>query len=79
MSYWNIRIMHRAAGMDDAPEPEYFPAEVHYNDDGKPLGWCRHRVTADELRWLKFYAEEIAKACEEPVLSAEKFPEVHEP
>jgi hypothetical protein len=74
MSVWNIRIM--ASEFHDG-EVQLFPAEVHYHGDDvtKPRAWVEHEPHGETLDDLRFYANEMLKACEQPILSAHKFPE----
>lgn len=69
MGKWNVRILkkHYSNG-----EVELFAAEVYYKDDGTTLnGWMTLRVGGDSIEDLKFYADEIVKACSKPILEVD--------
>ena len=70
MGKWNVRILkkHYSNG-----ETELFPAETYYKDDSTtPNGWATLHVCGDSIEDLKFYAEEIVKACSKPILEVDE-------
>lgn len=78
MSVWNIRIM--ASEFEDG-EVQLFPAEVHYHGstDGRPKAWVEHEPHGETLDDIRFYANQVLKACDKPILSAHKFPREYKP
>jgi len=79
MGTWNIRILHNV--YPDG-EHEFFPAEVYYSDDmaTEPNGYTDHKVAAESIDDLKWYAREVLKACDRPTLeSGDAFPLVFDP
>ena len=69
MGKWNVRILkkHYSNG-----EVELFPVEAYYKDDSTtPSGWGMLYLCGDSIEDLKFYADEIVKACNKPILEVD--------
>ena len=67
--YWNLRIIENTETKNDH---FCFIAEVYYKE-GKPAGFAKAQVLAENLQDLKDYYRMLEEAFEKPPLNVEDF------
>jgi len=74
MGYWNYRIVKQDAGLsvnnvgELVPSAIYLMAEVYYNDDGTPTGWCEACPHGEDVYELRQDYKMMKEALSKPIL-----------
>lgn len=70
--HWNYRVVEVDNGND---EKYYEICEVHYDENGKPTGFCEGCVGSETLEGVKRGIARLHEALAQPTLKAEDFKE----
>lgn len=70
--YWNHRVVRVTSG----DETYLMLAEVHYNDDGSPMGYGECFMIGDDIGELRQLVNRLADAVTHPVLEASEMKHV---
>jgi hypothetical protein len=67
--HWNYRLIERT----DTNRTLFEVAEVYYDADGRPMGWCARMVTSESPEEVREVLAMMASAAEKPPLKESDF------
>jgi hypothetical protein len=75
MGYWNFRVLDVTDYEDELQRkyPYLTLVEVHYKDEGVPVGYCDPCTGSEDLEGMKQLIEWYALALDKPVLKPSDF------